>query len=33
VDPAGDSGATVHRRRVAVNEDGTPIASPTNPQQ
>ena len=33
VDPAADSGApTVHRRRVAVNEDGTPIASP-NPQQ
>lgn len=32
-DPATDSGAsTVHRRRVAVNEDGTPIATP-NPQQ
>jgi hypothetical protein len=32
-DPAADSGApTVHRRRVAVNEDGTPIAPP-NPQQ
>ena len=28
-DPAADSGTpAVHRRRVAVNEDGTPVASP-----
>jgi hypothetical protein len=26
--PADSSAPTVHRRRVAVNEDGTPVASP-----